>query len=129
MNCDRRARGYDRNLYRDRKHGWILGVCAGVARAYDKPIWLVRIAMLTLFLFSGSLAVLIYLGGFFLLDKRPPHAPPAVEKPPLFDYSESASTRARRVIEQLDTLDIRLQSIERYVTSNRYKVNEEFRRL
>ncbi|MBR9910698.1 MAG: envelope stress response membrane protein PspC [Gammaproteobacteria bacterium] len=129
MSSDNRSRGYDRNLYRDTDKGWLLGVCAGVAQAYDKPIWLARIAMLTLFLFSGSLAVLIYCAGYFLLAVRPQNVASVTHSPPLFDYGERASTRARRVVERLEQMDVRLQAIERYVTSSRYQVNEAFRKL
>ncbi|MFC6671981.1 hypothetical protein [Marinobacterium aestuariivivens] len=39
------------------------------------------------------------------------------------------STRLRRLNERMRALDQRLQSMERYVTSSRYRFNKEFRDL
>ncbi len=121
--------GYNRNLYRDPAKGWIAGVCAGVAEAYGQPVWLARILMLTIFIFSGSLGLLLYIAGVFLLDKRPQGLEQPHHSQPLFHYGEGAAVRARQLAERLRTVDQRVQAMERYVTSNRYKVNEAFKSL
>lgn len=71
----------DRKLYRSSNQAWLGGVCAGVAEYYGQPVWLVRILMITLFVFSGSLGVLVYLAGVFLLEKAA-HPPAAIRRHP-----------------------------------------------
>jgi len=51
-------KNFDRKLYRSSNQAWLGGVCAGVAECYGQPVWLIRILMITLFVFSGSLAAL-----------------------------------------------------------------------
>ncbi|MFC6671982.1 PspC domain-containing protein [Marinobacterium aestuariivivens] len=80
--------GYNRNLYRSSTQGWIAGVCAGLAETYGQPVWLARIIFLTLFLFSGSLAVLLYLVAVVLLERRPRAAP---REAPASRHSTTAS--------------------------------------
>jgi len=129
MNKACKRNGYNRNLYRSSRNGWIAGVCAGLAESYGQPVWLARIIFLTLFLFSGSLAVLLYLAGIFFLDRRPDEAPREAPRRPSFDYGQPMNTRLRQLAERMRALDQRLQDMERYVTSSRYRFNKEFRDL
>ncbi|WP_020410781.1 envelope stress response membrane protein PspC [Hahella ganghwensis] len=129
MNKATKENGYNRDLYRDPSKGWIAGVCAGVAEAYGQPVWLARILMLTIFIFSGSLGLLMYIAGYFLLGKRPVGLEQPSSTRPLFDYGETASMRARQLAERMAEVDRRIQAMERYVTSNRFKVNEQFKGL
>lgn len=129
MNNATKRNGYNRNLYRSANEGWIAGVCAGLAQSYGQPVWLARLIFITLFLFSGSLAVLLYLVGVVLLERRPTVAPQAPPRRPVFDYGQPRSVRLRQLSERMQALDRRLQSMERYVTSSRYRFNKEFRDL
>jgi phage shock protein C len=47
----------------------------------------------------------------------------------IFRYSDSASVRLARARERLDDALHRVEAMERYVTSRRYKLNREFSRL
>lgn len=47
----------------------------------------------------------------------------------IFRYSDSASVRLARARERLDEALHRVEAMERYVTSRRYKLNREFSRL
>lgn len=129
MNKATKRNGYNRNLYRSSSQGWIAGVCAGLAESYGQPVWLARMIFVTLFLFSGSLAVLLYLAGVVLLERRPTVAPQPSPRRPVFDYGQSRSARLRQLSERMRALDRRLQSMERYVTSSRYRFDREFRDL
>ncbi len=120
---------FDRKLYRSSNQAWLGGVCAGVAEYYGQPVWLVRILMITLFVFSGSLGVLVYLAGVFLLEKQPTHLPPSAGFRPQFGYGEDTVQRARQLNERIQQLDQRLQAMERYVTSSRYRFDKEFNKL
>lgn len=119
----------DRKLYRSSNQAWLGGVCAGVADYYGQPVWLVRILMITLFVFSGSLGLLVYLAGVFLLEKQPTHLPPPAGVRPQFGYGEDTAQRARQLTERMQQLDQRLQTMERYVTSSRYRFDKEFNKL
>ncbi|ACQ91715.1 phage shock protein C, PspC [Tolumonas auensis DSM 9187] len=118
-----------RKLYRSSNQAWLGGVCAGVAECYGQPVWLVRILMITLFVFSGSLGILVYLAGVFLLEKQPTQLPPQPGIRPQFGYGEDTAQRARQLGERMKKLDQRLQAMERYVTSSRYRFDKEFNKL
>ncbi|NCB85890.1 MAG: envelope stress response membrane protein PspC [Gammaproteobacteria bacterium] len=118
-----------RKLYRSSNQAWLGGVCAGVAECYGQPVWLVRILMVTLFVFSGSLGILVYLAGVFLLEKQPTQLPPQPGIRPQFGYGEDTAQRARQLGERMQKLDQRLQAMERYVTSSRYRFDKEFNKL
>ena len=118
-----------RKLYRSSNQAWLGGVCAGVAECYGQPVWLVRILMVTLFVFSGSLGILVYLAGVFLLEKQPTQLPPHPRIRPQFGYGEDTAQRARQLGERMQKLDQRLQAMERYVTSSRYRFDKEFNKL
>ena len=118
-----------RKLYRSSNQAWLGGVCAGVAECYGQPVWLVRILMVTLFVFSGSLGILVYLAGVFLLEKQPTQLPPQPGIRPQFGYGEDTAQRARQLGERMQKLDRRLQAMERYVTSSRYRFDKEFNKL
>ena len=47
----------------------------------------------------------------------------------LFRYSESASVRLARARERLDAAARRVEALESYVTSRRFKLKREFSRL
>lgn len=90
-----------RKLYRSSNQAWLGGVCAGVAECYGQPVWLVRILMITLFVFSGSLGILVYLAGVFLLEKQPTQLPPQPGIRPQFGYGEDTAQRARQLGERM----------------------------
>ncbi|MBY4676184.1 PspC domain-containing protein [Marinobacterium arenosum] len=73
--------GYDMDLYRSRDDRWIAGVCGGIAENLGWPSWLVRLLALTLFAFTGSLAVIAYLVAVVMLANRPVSARKGYGKP------------------------------------------------
>ncbi len=63
--------GYNMNLYRRPADGWFFGVCAGLAKHFEVPEWMARLIAVTLFLFTGELAILLYIAAVFLLARHP----------------------------------------------------------
>ena len=66
----RRRAGWGMNLYRNTRDGKIGGVCAGLADHWEVDHWVVRIAVVILFLFMGPLAFWAYVAGWIILAPR-----------------------------------------------------------
>src|SRR6056297_1677253 len=148
----RRRAGWGFNLYRNKRQGMIAGVAAGLADYWDIAPWVVRLCWIGLFIFSGGMfAFSLYVAAWFLLAPRPRRRSPEgggeleyedveVEmeyderrhhyRPrKVFRYSDSSSVRLRRARERLDAAVRRVEDLESYVTSRRYRLNKEFSRL
>lgn len=119
-----------RRLYRDKEHGMICGVCAGIAEYLGAERSVVRIiALVSLFVFMPA-TMLAYLALCLLLPVRPP----ALYK----DDRDEAFWRGVRTSPQgtfssmrhrFREMEMRLQRMERYVTSSRFHLDKEFRDL
>jgi phage shock protein C len=154
----RRSRGWGLGLYRNRREGKIFGVAAGLADYWDVADWMVRLVFIGAFLFTGMLAIWAYIAGAILLSPRPEgerggrgeapeFAQGAVDEDPyapemeydeerhnyrprrMFRYSDSADVRLARGRQRLNDALQRVASMERYVTSRRFKLNSEISRL
>jgi phage shock protein C len=149
----RRRAGWGLNLYRNSREGKIAGVAAGLADHWDITPWVVRLLWIGLFLFTGTLALWLYLGAWLLMARRPSRAaadgqvseeleyedvPVDMEyderhhdyRPrKVFRYSDSSSVRLSRARERLDAALRRVEDMESYVTSRQYELNKEFSRL
>lgn len=60
-----------RGLYRHKENGIFLGVCAGLADRFDFSTFGVRVVTFILWMISGWVVFLLYLGAGFLLRDRP----------------------------------------------------------
>lgn len=149
----RKRAGWGMNLYRNTRDGKIAGICAGLADYWDIAPWVMRLMWVTAFLFTGTLALWVYLAGWILLSPRPSrwtaaggedaamrYGEAAVEmeyderyhdyRPrKVFRYTDSSSVRLKRARERLDAALNRVQAMESYVTSRQYELNKEFSKL
>jgi len=142
---EQRRSGWGLGLYRNRSKGWIGGICAGLADHWEVPSWVVRLGVLALLIFTGSLAFWAYVIAWFILAPRPSrwnregeveeveleydedlHA---YRKRTVFRYSDAPSERLRKARQRLDEALGRVESMERYVTSRRYDLNRQFSKL
>jgi len=57
-------------LYRDPSNGKIAGVCAGLADYFGWETWLVRILVVSGVLLGMGWFIVIYIAGWFILDKK-----------------------------------------------------------
>ncbi len=144
--------GWGMGLYRNTRDGKIAGVCAGLADHWDIAHWVMRLIWIGGFLFTGTLALWVYLGAWILLAPRPRRRADdfTYDEPnyddvevemeydqryhdyrprKVFRYSEPANVRLDRARERLDVALRRVESMESYVTSRRYNLNKEFSRL
>lgn len=149
----RRRSGWGLNLYRNTRQGKIAGVAAGLADHWDIAPWVVRLMWVGAFLFTGTLALWLYLGAWLLMARRPARIDesghPSEEldyegveidmeyderhhdyRPrKVFRYSDSSAVRLQRARERLDAALRRVENMESYITSRRYDLNKEFSRL
>ncbi|MCP4465816.1 MAG: PspC domain-containing protein [Halieaceae bacterium] len=149
----RRRDGWGLNLYRNSQQSVLCGVAAGLADYWDVAPWVVRLLWVGAFLFTGTLALWVYLVAWFLMARRPARASSSgygkdeleYEDAPVemeyderhhgyrprkvFRYSDSSSVRLRRARERLDAALRRVEDMESYVTSRQYRLNREFSRL
>ena len=63
-------------LARDRKRGWIGGVCAGCARHFHIDPAFVRVGFVVVAIFSWKVALAVYAVAWILLPSRDGAAPP-----------------------------------------------------
>ncbi|WP_116364326.1 PspC domain-containing protein [Parahaliea mediterranea] len=149
----RKRSGWGMNLYRNTRRGKIAGVAAGLADHWDVAHWVVRLLWVGAFIFTGTLALWVYLGAWLLLSPRPSgrwgqdaaYADDPADDPDLemeyderyqhyrprkvFQYTEPSNVRLQRARERLDAALKRVEDMESYVTSRQYELNREFSRL
>lgn len=116
-------------LYRIPEEGVISGVCAGIARYTGIPVMLVRVlAILALFMGAFIITVAVYFLLAFILDEAP-----AADASYYSRAREQGYYSSKQVIEQLEgeikRSEAKLRELERYVTSDTFKVESRFRRL
>ena len=123
-----------RRLYRDADRAVIGGVCAGLATYLGINLCLTRFLCVMAFLCAFPFALIAYLAAVFLI----PSSSSRVYDD--YDYEERRKERLREEIlrakpsanevrERYRAMDERLAKIEKYVTSRKYQLDEELRRL
>ncbi|WP_096086339.1 envelope stress response membrane protein PspC [Agaribacterium haliotis] len=139
VNGGPRANGYGMNLYRNTQKNWLGGVCAGVADHFDIDANIVRVIFIAALVLTGSAAFWLYIIAWVVLAPRPRKAPQVemeydenercYRKKNMFRYQASAPDRLHKAQQRLDRLAQRIANVEAYVTSNKYKLNKEFKDL
>jgi phage shock protein C len=117
-------------LYRNPRRGVIFGVCAGMSEYFGFDLILTRVVTVVGAMFSFPIVVIAYLLLGLLLPRKPYSGPETDQIDPVkrqvradpHDMLSSVRYRAR-------DLDARLARLEKYVTSNRFKLDREFRQL
>jgi phage shock protein C len=123
-----------RRLYRDADRAVLGGVCAGLATYLGFNLKVTRFLCVIAFLCAFPFAVVAYLAAVLII----PSASSRIyddelreerRKEALREEILRAKPTVRDVRERYREMDERLARIERYVTSSRYELDEEFRRL
>ena len=149
----RRRAGWGMNLYRNTRDGKLAGVAAGLADYWDVEPWVARLIWIVLFLFTGTLALWLYVAAWILMAPRPSRQTFVGEQSEeleyeevevemeyderrreyrprrAFRYSDSTPVRLQTAQERLDAVLRRVEDMESYVTSRQYQLNKEFSRL
>ncbi|HEX6999435.1 MAG TPA: envelope stress response membrane protein PspC [Gammaproteobacteria bacterium] len=119
-------------LYRNRRQGMIFGVCAGIAEYFAIDVTVVRVlTVIGALIFTPMFLVAYVLLGFLLPVK--PTAPEGEEErhwdPVTRQVRASPRDTLHAIRHRFTDLDMRLQRLEKYVTSQRYKLDREFEQL
>jgi len=148
-----------RELYRIPQKGKIAGVCAGLADYLGWETWLVRILVVSGVLLGMPFLIMIYIAGWFILDKKPldnNHQVPSSIKGKDFErhatkvssyqqippQNESIKVKSRiwqageppkqafhDIRRKFNGLEKQLRRMESYVTSAQYTVSREINKL
>ena len=132
---------YDRQLmsqpesrtrfYRDKKHGKIMGVCAGIADYTGFDANLVRVCFLAaVFMSGGSILPFYFIAGFVTPDRPASILPQDREDKQFWQGVRASPARAARDISsRFRDLDRRLADIESYVTTENRSLAREIEQL
>lgn len=119
-----------RRFTRSRKRAVIAGVCAGLADYFGFNLKATRVLAVIALLMAMPVTLLVYFGAVFLIpsstnEHLPRNYDPEFRKAVRSSPAETVSDVKRR----FQSLDSRLARLERYVTSPKFDLDEEFRRL
>ena len=127
------------NIYREKYQAWLAGVCAGVAKHFNKPVMAVRLLFLFLLLTPLNWMLIFgYLIAVFVLKEADPNAEEVMQydeqtrsykKRTIFSQNQNTSFRLQRAKERLQKARHRIEKMEAHVTSNKYKMQKEFNKI
>lgn len=123
MNDYRNTKG----IYRARD-GVFLGVCKGIADYFDFSVFLVRMAFVVFFIFSGFWPVIgVYLVAAFFMKPVPVVPLESEEEQDFYDsYVASPRGATQRLRRKFDELDRRIRRMEDQVTTKDYDWQRRF---
>ena len=121
-------------LYRDPDRAVLGGVCAGLARYLGFNLKVTRFLAIIAFLCAMPFAVIGYIAAVFLIPASSSRTHDAatyeeIRKEELREEIRRAKPTVSEVRKRYESMDERLARVEKYVTSSRYNLDEEFRRL
>lgn len=119
-----------RRFYRSRDRAMVAGVCAGLADYFGFNLKVTRLLAIVALFMAMPMTLLVYFGTVLLV-------PPAPDESERGDYDPEFRRALRSAPRQtmgdvrrrFQALDGRLARVERYVTSSRFKLDQEFRNL
>jgi phage shock protein C len=118
-------------FYRDKRHGKVMGVCAGIADYTGFDVTLVRICMVAaVFLSSGSILPVYFIAGVVAPNK--PHELESADKEETQFWRSvrvSPTRTARDIRLRLKDIDRRLADVESYVTTENRSLVREIEQL
>lgn len=119
-----------RRFYRSRDEAIIGGVCAGVAEYFGFNRRVTRLLTFIAFLFAPVMTLLFYFGTVLLIPTEPRE-----KRRERYDAKFRRALRAEpnrtmtEVRRRFRLMESRLARLEKHVTSPRYNLDEELRRL
>lgn len=119
-----------RRFYRNSSRGMLGGVCAGIADYFGFNLCATRFLTFVMFLMFMPVTIIAYVGCVLLVPSdrslgRHEPADPEFRRAMRSNPTATMSDVRRR----FQKLDSRLARLERYVTSSRFNLDQEFRNL
>jgi len=119
-----------RRFYRNREKAILGGVCAGLADYFGFNLKATRVLAFVAFLMAMPMTVLVYIGAVMLIPAGPKGVRNGEYDPEFRQAVRSAPGQTLSdVRRRFQSLDSRLARLERYVTSSRFDLDQEFRKL
>ena len=111
----------DRYLYRSR-HGWIFGVCQGLADYMEISVTGIRIFFIVFFILSGFFPIaLIYLLASILISPEPMVNFQSDEEKEFYNsYITARNMSVSRLKRKFDSLENRIRRMESIITTREY---------
>ncbi len=120
----------DRRFYRDADRAVLGGVCAGLADYFGFNLKVTRFLAFIAFLMAMPMAVVTYLGIVLLVPAKSLRARGRGVDPEFTRALRSSPQQTMSdVRRRFQMLDRRLARLEKYITSSRYQLDQEFRKL
>ncbi|MEX1032086.1 MAG: PspC domain-containing protein [Cellvibrionaceae bacterium] len=127
---------YGKRLYKSRRDKKIAGVCAGLANYFETSSFFIRLAFL-LSLFFGPFAIFAYIIAALIMDKEPElgadRTGPAQSNLAGKRKTYSAPPVDKRDIrdcgDKFDKLEAKLRRLEATITSKKFKLHSELKRM
>ena len=121
-----------KKLYRSTSDRVIGGVCGGISERFGWEPTLVRIGtVIATLMFAGPLMVIAYMVLWIITPKRPRGSRPLSQEEDTFwrGVSDKPSVTFSNIRYKFMDLEDRLQSMERAVTSEEWRLRKQFRDL
>jgi len=118
-------------LYKDPKHGKLMGVCAGIADYFDINITAVRfLTIIATIFFAGPLVVIAYIAMGLFLDPKPRNLYEDKEEEEFWKQTRKAPKySAAELRRRFRDVERRTSDMEAYVTSKRFRLERELNAL
>ncbi|MDF0533565.1 envelope stress response membrane protein PspC [Shewanella yunxiaonensis] len=123
-----------KTLYRNKRDGKIAGVCAGIADYFNLETWLVRVAVVSIFLLGGSAVMVVaYVALWMILDEKPQEFESDYRehgiKKKVWQAGEPATQALRDLNQRFAGLETKLRDLETYVTSEQFELKRQINNL
>ena len=119
-----------RRFYRNKDRAVVAGVCAGLADYFGFNLKVTRILAVICLLVAMPMTLLVYFGTVFLVPAMPDFGQRHNHDP---DFRRAVRSAPKQTVgdvrRRYQSLDSRLARLERYVTSPRFNLDQEFRKL
>ena len=118
-------------FYLDKKHGKVMGVCAGIADYTGFDVTLVRIMMVAAILMGGGALIPVYFIAGWIADDQPRELAIETREDQKFwqGVRQSPTRTARDIRSRMRDIDRRLADIESYVTTENRSLAREIEQL
>ena len=119
-----------RKFYRNRDRAMVAGVCAGLADYFGFNLKVTRILAVISLIMATLVTLVAYFGVVLLVPAAPPNTGESQHDP---EFRKAVRSAPRQTLSDVrrrfQSLDSRLARLERYVTSSRFNLDQEFRKL